>query len=41
MKEIKRIGVDLGKRAFHVTTVGAKGGIVERERRYDKIGDLR
>ena len=30
MKEIKRIGVDLGKRVFHVTAVDAKGGIVER-----------
>ena len=32
MKEIKRIGVDLGKRVFHVTAADAKGGIVERKR---------
>ena len=32
MKEIKRISVDMGKRAFHVTAADAKGGIVERKR---------
>ena len=30
--EIRRIGVDLGKRVFHVTAADAKGGIVERKR---------
>ena len=32
MNEIKRIGVDPGKRVFHVTAADAKGGIVERKR---------
>ena len=31
MNEIERIGVDLGKRVFHVTVADAKGGIVERK----------
>ena len=30
MKKIKRIGVDLGKRLFHVTAMDAKGGIGRR-----------
>ncbi len=32
MNEIKRIGMDLGKRVFHVTAADAKGRIVERKR---------